>query len=59
MISIAIAFALGLLAVFSFDFGVELTVGAKILFGLALWTGSTVWYDAWEVIKALETKLKE
>ena len=56
-ISIGLAFILWIVAAFSVDFWLDLTVWAKILMWLALWTGSTIWYDAWEILKAVETKL--
>ena len=56
-ISIWLAFILGIVASFSVDFWLDLTIGAKILMWLALGTGSTIWYDAWEILKAIETRL--
>lgn len=55
-ISIALAFMLWLIASFSINYGIELEVGAKILLGLSLWTGASVWYDLFEVIKSFEKK---
>lgn len=57
-ISILISFVLWIIASFSIDFWLELNLGSKIILWLALWTGSTIWYDLWEVIKSFETKLK-
>ena len=56
-ISIGLAFVLGILASFSIDFWLDLTGWAKILLWLALGTGSTIWYDLWEILKAFETRL--
>lgn len=56
-ISIGLAFILGIVAAFSVDFWLELTVWAKILLWLALGTWSTIWYDAWEILKSIETRL--
>lgn len=56
-ISIALAFTFWLLASFSFDLGMELTIGAKILLWLALGTWGTVWYDTWQVVKSIENRL--
>ena len=56
-ISIWFAFILGIIAAFSVDFWLNITAWAKVLLGLALGTGSTVWYDLWEILKAFETRL--
>lgn len=56
-ISIWFAFILGIVAAFSVDFWFEVTAWAKVLLWLALWTGSTIWYDLWEILKAFETRL--
>ena len=56
-ISIGLAFLLGVVASFSIDLWVDLTVWAKILLWLALGTWSTIWYDAWEILKSIETRL--
>lgn len=56
-ISIGLAFILGIVAAFSLDFWLELSVWVKVIMWLALGTGSTIWYDAREILKAVETKL--
>lgn len=56
-ISIWLAFILWIVAAFSVDFWLALSSGAKVLLWLALGTWSTVWYDAREILKAVETKL--
>lgn len=54
-ISIWLAFILGIVA--SFSLGFEATAWVKFLIWLALGTGSTIWYDLLEVLKALEIRL--
>lgn len=39
--------------------GLEFNTGLLILLGLALWTGSNLWYDLWEIVKWLGVKLKK
>lgn len=56
-ISIWFAFILGIIAAFSVDFWLDITAWGKILLWLALGTGSTIWYDLWEILKAFETRL--
>lgn len=56
VISMGIALVLWVLAAFSFDLGVEFSIGAKVLLGLALGTGAQVFYDIWEVLKSFEKK---
>ena len=55
-ISIALAFALWILAAFSIDTWIELSVGLKILAWLTMGTGSTIWYDFWKLLKSFEKK---
>lgn len=50
-ICIAISFVLGLIASFSFSFWLELNVWMRILLGLALGTGATLWYDIRKVVQ--------
>lgn len=59
-ISIGLSFILGIVAAFSVVpfFGFELNTGAIILIGLALGTGSNIFYDIREIIKGAGAKLK-
>lgn len=50
-ICIAISFILWLIAAFSFNYWLDLTIGAKILLWLWLGTGATIWYDVWKVVQ--------
>lgn len=59
-ISTVLAFALWILASFSIVkyMNLELNTWLTFLIGLALWTGSNVFYDIWELIKTWSDKIK-
>ena len=58
-INIALAFALGILAAFSLKsfIALELNAWALTILGLAIGTGSAIFYDVWALVKALKDKL--
>jgi hypothetical protein len=58
-ISIAVSFILWVLASFSVApyLGLELNTGLLILLGLALWTGSNIFYDLWNIVKGIWERL--
>lgn len=58
-INIAVSFALGILASFSVApyLGLELNAGMLIILGLALWTGSNIFYDLRNIVKGLWDKI--
>lgn len=60
-ITIWLSFALGILASFSVAPYLEVTLntGLLIILGLWLWTGSNLFYDLWELIKGVASRLKE
>lgn len=60
-INILLSFILWEVASFSVAplLGLEFNTGLLILLGLALWTGSNLWYDLWEIVKWLGVKLKK
>lgn len=60
-INILLSFILWEIASFSIAplLGLELNAGMLILLGLALWTGSNIWYDLLKLVKALGEKLSE
>lgn len=59
-ITIWLSFILGIVASFSVNpyLWIELNTGVLILLGLALGTGSNLFYDLWELIKGAGAKLK-
>lgn len=59
-ISVALSFILGIVAAFSVApyLGTELNVGVLILIGLALGTGSNLFYDLWELLKSTTEKIR-
>lgn len=59
-ITIGISFLLGIAASFSVKpyLWIDLNTGVLILLGLALGTGSNLFYDLWELIKGAGAKLK-
>lgn len=54
--SMLISFILWIIAAFSFDLWAEYAIWAKLLLGLALGTGSQIFYDILETIKSLQGK---
>lgn len=56
VISMGLAFVLWIIAAFSFDLWTEYAIWAKLLLGLALGTGSQIFYDILETIKSLQGK---
>ena len=60
-INIAVSFALWILASFSVApyLGLELNTGMLIILGLALGTGSNIFYDLWEIVKGIWNKLND
>lgn len=60
-VCVFISFLLGVLAAFSVAsyIGYELNDGILLLIGLALGTGSNIFYDCRELIKGLGNKLNE
>ena len=59
-INIALSFILGIVTAFAVVpfFGFELPAGAIVLIGLALGTGSNIFYDVREIIKGAGDKLR-
>lgn len=59
-VCVFISFLLGVLAAFSVApyIGYELNDGILLLIGLALGTGSNIFYDVWSIIKNVWEKLK-
>jgi asparagine N-glycosylation enzyme membrane subunit Stt3 len=59
-ISVALSFLLGIVASFSVApyLWIELNTGVLILIGLALWTGSNLFYDLWELLKSATDKIR-
>lgn len=59
-INIALSFALWILAAFSLKSFVEIetTAWLLILWGLALGTGSNIFYDVWSLVKGLSDKIR-
>lgn len=60
-ITTALSFLLGILSAFSLAgyLGLELNTWLLIMLGLALGTWSNIFYDCWELIKWLWTRLNE
>ncbi len=60
-ITTALSFLLGILSAFSLAgyLGLDLNTWLLIMLGLALGTGSNIFYDCWELIKWLGTRLNE
>lgn len=60
-ITTALSFLLGILSSFSLAgyLGLELNTWLLIMLGLALGTWSNIFYDCWELIKWLGTRLNE
>lgn len=59
-INIALSFILGIVTAFAVVplFQLELPAGAIVLVGLALGTGSNIFYDVWEIVKGAGDKLR-
>lgn len=59
-ITIALSFILWIVASFSVApyLSIELNTGVLILLGLALWTGSNLFYDIWELVKSTGDKIR-
>ena len=60
-ITTVLSFLLGILSAFSLSsyLGWEYNAGLLIMLGLALGTGSNIFYDCWELIKWLGVRLNE
>lgn len=60
-VSVLLSFILGEIASFSVApyLWVELNNWVLFMIGLALWTGSNIFYDLWEIVKGLGVKLNE
>lgn len=60
-VSVLLSFILGEIAAFSVApyLWVELNAGVIFMIGLALGTWSNIFYDLWEIVKWLGTKLNE
>lgn len=59
-ISVILSFALGIVASFSVApyLFAELNAGILVLIGLALGTGSNLFYDLWELLKSATDKIR-
>lgn len=59
-ISVILSFALGIVAAFSVApyLFAELNAGILVLIGLALGTGSNLFYDLWELLKSATDKIR-
>ena len=60
-VNVVLAFVLWILSAFSLSplFPIELNTGLIIMIGLALGTGSNVWYDIWSLIEKAGYKLEQ
>lgn len=60
-ITTLLSFLLGILSAFSLSsyLGWEYNAWLLIMLWLALWTGSNIFYDVWELVKWLWTRLNE
>lgn len=58
-ITTALSFLLGILSAFSLAgyLGLELNTWLLIMLGLALWTGSNIFYDLWNIVKGIWERL--
>lgn len=59
-INVALSFILWIVASYAIYpyINVELTAGAIVLIGLAIWTGSQIWYSVLEILKWWGSKVK-
>lgn len=60
-ITTVLSFLLGILSAFSLSayLGWEYNAWLLVMLWLALWTGSNIFYDCWELIKGLGVRLNE